>query len=67
MSIEFGQDRNPSTKGLYVAYVNGDYPLAANRMLLLWSGEQWEYQLSDQQYRDTVYAWVGPLPYLEIT
>lgn len=64
--IEFGQDRNPPAKGLYVAYVDGDYPVAASRMLLLWTGQQWEYQLSDQRYRGIVYAWVGPLPYLEL-
>lgn len=66
MSIEFAQDCNPPQKGLYVAYVDGDYPIAANRMLLIWSGTDWEYQLSDQRYRGNVYAWVGPLPLLRL-
>ena len=50
-----------------MAYVDGDYPVAANRMLLLWSGQQWEYQLSDHRYRGTVYAWAGPIPHLPLT
>lgn len=66
MSIPCGQDRNPPQKGTYVAYVDGDFPVAANRMLLIWTGTQWEYQLSDQRYRGTVYAWVGPLPPLSL-
>ena len=58
------QDRDPTIKGLYVAYVDGEFPVSANRILLFWDGSRWSYQLSDQFYRGKVYGHVGPLPFL---
>lgn len=67
MAIEFGEDRNPPIRGSYVAWVNGELPMKfASKILLFWEGRAWGYPLSDQPYRDVVYAWAGPLPAVEL-
>lgn len=55
----------PTKDGLYVAYVNPDWKVPyAKRKLLMYLDGKWSYPLSDQNYRDTIYGCIGPLPAL---
>jgi hypothetical protein len=66
MKLADSSTENPTERGLYVCWIDGDFPVQANRVLLLWENDRWEYQLSDQRFRGPVYQWLGPLPRLEI-
>jgi hypothetical protein len=67
VSLEYLE--HPREKGLYVAYVNDTVCNAryADKRLLSWDGKNWSYPMSAQNYRDTVYGCIGPLPALELT
>lgn len=58
----------PAQNGLYVAYVDPDMdvPFSA-KLLLMWMDGRWGYPGSDQNYRGTVYGWVGPLPAMRLS
>lgn len=57
----------PRVKGLYVAYVNDEFVTRyAKKIILFFDGDRWGYPGSDQNYRDSVYAWLGPLPAMEL-
>jgi hypothetical protein len=58
---------DPAQSGLYVAYVNGPMVVVADRIMLTFMvGKGWSYPLSDQKFRDHVYACVGPFPVLKL-
>lgn len=61
-------DKQPPISGIYVAYVNGPAERFADRMLLFWDdkAKRWCYPFSDQNYREHVYGWVGPLPTMQL-
>lgn len=59
------QEGTPSRTGLYVAYVNGDVSIRAERKFLMWM-DRWSYPGSDQNFRGHVYGWIGPLPTMEL-
>lgn len=58
---------DPPRAGTYIAYVDGEVPRWAKRMMLFWDGARWGYPLSDQKYRGPVHAWIGPLPAMKLT
>lgn len=58
---------HPAQVGLYVIYTNGPMTTRwAERKLMSWAGENWYHPLSDQRFRDHVYAFIGPLPALPL-
>ncbi len=57
----------PTANGMYVVWVNDEHVKRyAKKMLLMFIDGKWGYPGSDANYRDVVYAWLGPLPALEL-
>ena len=59
----------PKEQGMYVCYVKNDtYPddfKYPEKILLMWmhnNNGKWGYPSSDQDFRGTVYGYIGPLP-----
>lgn len=59
----------PTARGLYVAYVDGSFPGWADKQLLFYDSDcdSWRHKGSDQTFRGTVYACIGPIPVMELT
>ena len=57
----------PTKNGMYVAFVNPKMSIHwAERMLLMFIDGKWGYRDSDQNYRQHVYGWIGPLPAMRL-
>ena len=69
MVFEFRTEgrEKPIKEGMYVAYVDTeiDIPFAERKILLFLDGI-WSYPGSSENFRGHVYAWVGPLPTIEL-
>ena len=72
MEVEYHADgvcEKPRRSGMYVAWVNDEYiKNHTKRVLLMFIVEEgrWSYPSSTVNYRDHVYAWLGPLPVIKL-
>lgn len=62
MSALVGYDSGtPTETGVYACRVDDDAPGLLKDQFLLWLDGRWCYLSSDQFFRGTVHAWIGPL------